>query len=64
MSAPPKTVIKATPVEVSAIRAAVRNADTSKINPVCVRATRAHVAALVDLLSDPRIKSHQRSFRF
>ncbi len=34
MSAPPKTVIKATPVEVSAIRAAVRNADTSKINPM------------------------------
>ncbi len=57
MSAPPKTVIKATPAEEAAIRAAVRNADTSKINPACVRATRAHVAALVDLLSDPRVSS-------
>jgi RimJ/RimL family protein N-acetyltransferase len=57
MSALPKTVIEATAQEQAAIRAAVRDADVSKINPACVRATRAHVAALVDLLSDPRVSS-------
>jgi RimJ/RimL family protein N-acetyltransferase len=55
MSAPPKTVVKATPQEEAAIRAAVRNADVSKISPACVRAANADVAALVDLLSDPRV---------
>lgn len=57
MSAPPKTVIEATPQEQAAIRAAVRGADVGKINPACVRATHAHVHALVELLSDPRVSA-------
>lgn len=55
MSAPPKTVLEVTPQEEAAIRAAVRNADVSKIHPACVRATDAHAPALVDLLADPRV---------
>lgn len=55
MSAPPKTVIIATPEEAAAIRAAVRNADVTKIHPRCVRATPAHIPALVELLADPRV---------
>ncbi len=57
MSAPPKTVIAITPQEEVAIRAAARSADASKINPACVRATGAHVPALVELLADPRVSA-------
>jgi len=33
----------------------VRNADVTKIHPRCVRATPAHIPALVELLADPRV---------
>lgn len=55
MSAPPKTVLETTPQERQAIRAAVRSADISKINPACVLGTETHADALVELLSDPRV---------
>ena len=49
MSAPPKTVLTATPQEEAAIRAAVRNAQGRTV------AGPEHVDGLVALLSDPRV---------
>lgn len=55
MSAPPKTVLHASPEEASAIREAVRQADVSALWPGCVVAGPQHVGALVELLCDPRV---------
>lgn len=49
MSAPPKTVLAATPEEEAAIRAAVRAAEGHTV------AGPEHVDGLLDLLSDPRV---------
>jgi len=54
MSAPPKTVLTATPEEEAAIRARVRNVDPATLGPGFVLATAQHVPALVEFLSDPR----------
>lgn len=55
MSAPPKTVLSVSPQEAEAIRARVRCADVSKLRPGCTLAGPEHVAALVELLSDPAV---------
>jgi RimJ/RimL family protein N-acetyltransferase len=55
MSAPPKTVLQATPEEAEAIREAVRNADVSGLGMGRARAELAHVPGLVKLLSDERV---------
>lgn len=55
MSAPPKTVLHATADEAEAIRESVRKANVSLLRPECVIAGAEHIAALVDLLSDPRV---------
>jgi RimJ/RimL family protein N-acetyltransferase len=55
MSAPPKTVLHATPEEEAAIRAAVRGANVKLLGEDCAIATLEHVAALTDLLSDPAV---------
>lgn len=49
MSAPPKTVLVATPQEEAAIRQAVRSFAVDRV------AGPQHVAGLLDLLSDPRV---------
>ncbi|HEY2749746.1 GNAT family protein [Phenylobacterium sp.] len=49
MSAPPKTVLQATPEEEAAIRAAVRKAEGRTV------AGPQHVGGLFDLLSDPQV---------
>ena len=51
MSAPPKTVLAATPEEEAAIRAAVRDPDLSGLGEGSAVATAAHVPGLVALLS-------------
>ncbi|MES2723106.1 MAG: GNAT family protein [Pseudomonadota bacterium] len=53
MSAPPKTVLRATPEEEAAIRQAVRTAQPG--SPDSVLAGPEHVAGLVTLLSDPAV---------
>jgi RimJ/RimL family protein N-acetyltransferase len=53
ISAPPKTVLQASPQEETTIRAAVRAADLTLLGASSVVASDAHVAGLVDLLSDP-----------
>ena len=55
MSAPPKTVLQASPQEEAAIRAAVRAADLTLLGASSVVASDAHVAGLVELLSDPAV---------
>ncbi|TJY56231.1 GNAT family N-acetyltransferase [Sinimarinibacterium sp. CAU 1509] len=55
MSAAPKTVLDVSPEEAAAIRAAVRAADLSQLGQGYVLASPAHVAGLVDLLSDPAV---------
>lgn len=55
MSAPPVTVLIATPAEEAAIRQAVRSADPSVITPMARIAAPGDVAGLVELLSDPRV---------
>lgn len=55
MSAPPKTVLAATPEEEAAIRDRVRNADPLSFGPTAVIAEAGHVPALVDFLSDPAV---------
>lgn len=55
MSAPPKTVLAATPEEEAAIRDRVRNADPLSFGPTAVIAEAEHVPALVDFLSDPAV---------
>ena len=53
MSAPPKTVLVASPAEEAAIRAAVRGADVSGLGRVL--AGPEHAEALAELLSDPAV---------
>ena len=55
MSAPPKTVLTATPEEEAAIRARVRNVDPATLGPGFVVANAQHVPALVEFLSDPAV---------
>ena len=55
MSAPPKTVLTATPEEEAAIRARVRNVDAATLGAGFVLATAQHVPALVEFLSDPAV---------
>jgi RimJ/RimL family protein N-acetyltransferase len=55
MSAPPNTVLYASPEEASAIRAAVRAPDLAKLGADCVLASSTHVAGLVELLADPAV---------
>jgi RimJ/RimL family protein N-acetyltransferase len=57
MSAPPKTVLRASPEEEAAIRAAVRDADIHGLNERCVVARNEHVTGLVELLSDPAVSA-------
>ncbi len=57
MSAPPKTQLSTTPEEAEAIRAAVRKADPATLGPARTLADHAHVAALVELLSDPAVSA-------
>lgn len=55
MSAPPKTVLTATPEEAAAIREAVRTADPETLAPKRAIAGPEHVDDLLDLLSDPEV---------
>lgn len=55
MSAPPKTVLVASPEEASAIREAVSNVDVTTLGPGSVLATRAHVPGVLELLADPAV---------
>lgn len=55
MSAPPVTVLTATPEESAAIRAAVRAPDLAFLGPTTVLAGPEHVEGLVALLSDPAV---------
>lgn len=55
MSAPPKTVLTASPEEAAAIRAAVRTPDLSVFGGLAVIATPDHAPALTDLLADPAV---------
>jgi RimJ/RimL family protein N-acetyltransferase len=55
MSSPPKTVLRASPKEEAAIRKAVRSANVAELGAGCVQAGPQHVAALVELLSDPAV---------
>ncbi len=55
MSAPPKTVLVASPEEEAAIRDAVRVADLTLLGPTSVVAAAGHVAGLVALLADPAV---------
>jgi len=55
MSAPPKTVLTASPEEERAIRDAVRNADPETLGPFRVLAGKTHVAGVLDLFGDPAV---------
>jgi RimJ/RimL family protein N-acetyltransferase len=55
MSAPPKTVLTATPEEEQAIREAVRNADPGTLGPGRFLAAAAHVNGVLDFLADPAV---------
>ena len=55
MSAPPKTVLTASPEEEAEIRQAVRTADPEGLGPNRVIAGPEHVEALLELLSDPEV---------
>lgn len=55
MSAPPKTVLSASPEEADAIREAVRTADPETLGPMRAIAGPLHVDDLVELLSDPEV---------
>ena len=55
MSAPPKTVLIATPDEERLIREAVRTADPATLGPGRVLAGETHAAGLLDLFSDPAV---------
>lgn len=55
MSAPPKTVLSATPDEAAAIRAAVRGADPAEIAPGRSFATEADAPFLLAMIEDPRV---------
>lgn len=55
MSAPPKTVLTATPEEEAAIRDAVRTADPETLGPKRLIAGPEHTDDLLELLSDPEV---------
>lgn len=55
MSAPPKTILHASPAEEQAIRAAVRSADPATLGPGRVLASPVHAEGVLDLLSDPAV---------
>ena len=55
MSAPPKTILTASPDEEQAIRAAVRNADPLTLGPGRVIANETHAASVLDLFSDAAV---------
>jgi RimJ/RimL family protein N-acetyltransferase len=55
MSAPPKTVLTASPEEEESIRNAVRNADPATLGPGRVMAHETHAVAVLDLLADPAV---------
>lgn len=55
MSAPPLTVLHATPEEEAAIREAVRHVDPTTLGPDRVVAGPGHVEALTALLADPAV---------
>lgn len=55
MSAPPVTVLQASPEEAAAIRHAVRTADPAVISPTTKVAGPEDVAGLVAMLADPRV---------
>ncbi|MCE9523377.1 MAG: hypothetical protein K8S25_13220, partial [Alphaproteobacteria bacterium] len=55
MSAPPKTVLTASPDEEQAIRSAVRTADPSTLGPGRILANATHIAGVLDLLADPAV---------
>ena len=57
MSAPPKTVLKASPEEEAAIRAAVRSPDLASLGDELVLADMSHVDALAEFLSDPAVSA-------
>lgn len=55
MSAPPTTVLQASPEEAAAIRHVVRTVDVATMGPGRVRAGLEHVAGLTALLADERV---------
>ena len=55
MSAPPATVLTASPQEAAAIRAAVREPDLAALGPGRVVARPEHAEALAELLADPAV---------
>jgi len=55
MSAPPKTLLHASPAEADAIRHAVRTVDVATLGPRRERAELKHVPGLLALLSDARV---------
>ena len=55
MSAPPKTVLTASPEEELAIRDAVRSADPTTLGPGRVIADNTHIDGVLDLLADPQV---------
>jgi RimJ/RimL family protein N-acetyltransferase len=55
MSAPPRTVLFASPEEACAIRDAVRNAEVTRLAPGSVFATGEHVPAVLELFGDPAV---------
>jgi RimJ/RimL family protein N-acetyltransferase len=55
MSAPPKTVLEATPQEAEAIRQAVRNPDIASLGPGRRVASLADAGAVAEFFSDPAV---------
>jgi RimJ/RimL family protein N-acetyltransferase len=55
MSAPPKTILQASPEEAEIIRNAVRAVDPGTLGPGRLLARPEHTAALVELLRDPAV---------
>ena len=55
MSAPPKTILYATPEEETSIRENVRGADISKLGPFRVRAKASHAQGVLDFFADPAV---------
>jgi len=55
MSAPPKTVLQASPEEAAAIRAAVRDPNLAALGPGRVAGAVEHAAAVTEFFSDPAV---------
>ncbi len=55
MSAPPKTILHASPQEERAIRDAVRHIDVATLGPGRVLATAQHAGGVLDLFADPAV---------